>query len=139
VGSATFHAAYAGPAGVLPIIVLAALTYACARSRRRALCIFGIVVCAAALLFYKYTLFAATSLMAVWLPAGTLLKGTAESILPASPPLAISFFVFELVHYLFEVRRGGPPIRNPLSFGLFVIFWPSLVAGPIKRYEQFLP
>jgi alginate O-acetyltransferase complex protein AlgI len=60
-------------------------------------------------------------------------------MLPGAYPLAISFFIFEFVHYLFEVRRGGEPIRNPLKFLLFAIFFPSLVAGPIKRYTQFLP
>lgn len=33
----------------------------------------------------------------------------------------------------------GEPIRSPLQFLLFSIFFPSLVAGPIKRYTQFLP
>jgi len=37
------------------------------------------------------------------------------------------------------VRRGHEPIRNPLRFVAFAIFFPSLVAGPIKRYAQFLP
>jgi alginate O-acetyltransferase complex protein AlgI len=59
--------------------------------------------------------------------------------MPAAPPLAISFFVFEFVHYLFEVRRGHKPITNPLHFGIFAIFWPSIVAGPIKRYGDFIP
>jgi alginate O-acetyltransferase complex protein AlgI len=59
--------------------------------------------------------------------------------LPDSPPLAISFFVFEFVHYLVDVRHGERTIRHPLQFALFSVFWPSIVAGPIKRYEQFLP
>jgi alginate O-acetyltransferase complex protein AlgI len=36
-------------------------------------------------------------------------------------------------------RRGTFPIRKPVDFILFAIFFPTLVAGPIKRYEQFLP
>jgi alginate O-acetyltransferase complex protein AlgI len=52
-------------------------------------------------------------------------------------PLAISFFVFEFVHYLIDVRRGDKPIRNPLDFALFTVFWPSIVAGPVKRYQHF--
>jgi alginate O-acetyltransferase complex protein AlgI len=58
---------------------------------------------------------------------------------PEMPPLAISFFVFEFVHYLYDVRHGSPPLRSPLYFGLFSIFWPSIVAGPVKRYEEFVP
>ncbi len=52
-------------------------------------------------------------------------------------PLAISFFVFEFVHYLVDVSRGSEPIRNPLDFTLFTVFWPSIVAGPVKRYQHF--
>jgi alginate O-acetyltransferase complex protein AlgI len=37
------------------------------------------------------------------------------------------------------VRKGAEPIRNPLRFLLFAIFFPSLVAGPIKRFEQYMP
>ncbi len=60
-------------------------------------------------------------------------------LLPATPPLAISFFVFEFVHYLVDVMHGQKTIRSPFKFTLFGIFWPSVVAGPLKRYEQFLP
>ena len=59
--------------------------------------------------------------------------------MPGLPPLGVSFFAFEFVHYLFEVKNGNEPIRDPLKFLLFSIFFPSLVAGPIKRYTQFLP
>jgi alginate O-acetyltransferase complex protein AlgI len=30
-------------------------------------------------------------------------------------------------------------VRAPLGFAAFAIFWPSIVAGPVKRYQQFLP
>jgi len=78
-------------------------------------------------------------LVAVW-------PGLTDSTSSAQPwfqhiaaPLAISFFAFEFIHYLIEVRRGRPPMRNPLDFALFTLFWPSIVAGPVKRYQEFLP
>jgi alginate O-acetyltransferase complex protein AlgI len=40
---------------------------------------------------------------------------------------------------LFEVHRGGPPITKISQFAQFTFYFPSLVAGPIKRYQQFLP
>ena len=43
------------------------------------------------------------------------------------------------MHYLAEVRRGGEPIRRPHEFALFALHFPSLVAGPIKRYQDYLP
>ena len=62
-----------------------------------------------------------------------------KQILPAAPPLAISFFAFEFVHYLYDVRKGRPSIVSGLDFALFAIFFPSLVAGPIKRCGDFWP
>src|SRR5882672_8878262 len=51
---AVFHTHFAGPAGVIPIIVLAVLTYLIGLSRQRWLCVIGIGACVASLLFYKY-------------------------------------------------------------------------------------
>src|SRR5205823_5255088 len=33
--------------------------------------------------------------------------------------------------------RGRSPIRNPINFALFPAFFPTQIAGPIKRYEDF--
>jgi len=140
VGCAIFHGHFAGVAGVLPIIVLGTTTYLIGLTRNRYLCALGMAFCAAALVFYKYTHFLSVQVIGAVAPQlGTQLLQTANPLLPALPPLGISFFVFEFVHYLFEIHRGGTPIGNPLHFGLFSIFWPSLVAGPIKRYGQFIP
>ena len=137
-GCAWFHAHFAGPAGVLPIAALGVVTYFCALSRRRAACYAAVVLCVAALVFYKYTRFLAAAVLAQISPglaAGT--EAFAAGWLPAAPPLALSFFTFEFVHYLAEVARGGEPIRRPKDFALFAIYFPSLVAGPIKRYREF--
>jgi alginate O-acetyltransferase complex protein AlgI len=139
VSCVVFHGEFAGAAGVIPIVVLALLTYLSGLSRNRQLCVLAMLVSAAALVFYKYTHFVAQSLLGVLPGVSAFVSTTAAPLLPATPPLAVSFFVFEFVHYLYEVRKGQEPIRNPLHFGLFAIFWPSLVAGPIKRYRQFIP
>jgi alginate O-acetyltransferase complex protein AlgI len=54
-------------------------------------------------------------------------------------PLGISFFIFEFVHYIVDVYRGREPVRDFLSFALFPAFFPTQIAGPIKRYEDFVP
>ena len=46
-------------------------------------------------------------------------------------------FAFEFIHYLLDVGRGAPPIRHVRNFALYAVFWPSIVAGPVKRYRQF--
>jgi alginate O-acetyltransferase complex protein AlgI len=137
-GCVVFHAHFAGPAGVLPIAALGLLTYACALSRLRPLCYAAIATCAAALVFYKYTHFLGTAVLGAFTPAiGASSSPPAAGTWPGTPPLALSFFTFEFVHYLVEVARGGEPIRRPKDFALFAIYFPSLVAGPIKRYQEF--
>jgi alginate O-acetyltransferase complex protein AlgI len=139
-GCIVFHFHFAGPAGVVPIIVLAIATYVAGLTRRAAACVLVIGLCTTALVFYKYTHFLSLQLIGSISPSiGQAIDANASAILPGAPPLGISFFVFEFVHYLLEVRKGHKPITNPVHFGLFAIFWPSIVAGPIKRYRQFVP
>ncbi|MCS7046160.1 MAG: MBOAT family protein [Gemmataceae bacterium] len=139
-GNLVFHAHFAGPAGVAPIALLGGLTFALALSRRPGWCRTGIAINVAALVFYKYVRFFCEELLgslhSSW--GETVLK-TTQTWFPGDPPLAISFFTFEFIHYLVEVGRGAQPIRSPLDFALFATFWPALVAGPVKRYGQFLP
>lgn len=52
-------------------------------------------------------------------------------------PLGISFFVFEFAHYVVDVYRGDKPMRSFMEFAAFASFFPSQIAGPIKRYKQF--
>ncbi|HEY9678999.1 MAG TPA: MBOAT family O-acyltransferase [Drouetiella sp.] len=54
-------------------------------------------------------------------------------------PLGISFFVFEFIHYAVEVYRGKPVVKSPFDFALFASFFPTQIAGPIKRYQDFIP
>ncbi len=54
-------------------------------------------------------------------------------------PLGISFFVFEFIHYAFEVYRGKPQVKSFTEFALFASFFPTQIAGPIKRYQDFIP
>ncbi len=134
-----FHAHFAGAAGVVPIIVLALLTFLAGRSRRRGALFATIAVAIAALAFYKYSHFIAGELIgSLNADAGRAVDTFARRWLPATPPLAISFFTFEFVHYLYDVSQGSPSIRSPAQFATFTFYFPSLVAGPIKRYQPFL-
>lgn len=137
---AVFHMHFAGAAGVLPIVVLALATFLAGRSGRPGWCLAVIALCVLALGAYKYAEFFSRGFLALF---DAQLAGRASAFLkqtlPATPPLAISFFTFEFVHYLYDVRKGRMRITSPLDFTLFTIFFPSLVAGPIKRCGDFLP
>lgn len=54
-------------------------------------------------------------------------------------PLGISFFVFEFIHYAVEVYRGKPVVKDFQALALFAGFFPTQIAGPIKRYQDFVP
>jgi alginate O-acetyltransferase complex protein AlgI len=125
--------------------VLGTLTFFVAQAvtdgRRRALFNAMWMTVVGALLFYKYGNFFvanATWLSEMWLhtPGPPWFANWRQ---PAAP-LGISFFAFEFIHYLYEVRvRQRAPIRNPVHFAVFAIFFPSLAAGPIKRFPDFVP
>lgn len=140
VASLLFYLYFAGLAGLVPMASLAVLAYCVALWGNTIAIQLAIAVCVAALLFYKYTLFLAEQVLAL-LPSiwsdQLLAPLAAEGGIVA--PLAISFFTFELVHYLYDIHRGREPVRNPLDFAIFIFFFPSFAAGPIKRYEQFVP
>ncbi len=54
-------------------------------------------------------------------------------------PLGISFFTFEFVHYLVDIYRGDVPVHSFSKFHVFAAFFPTQIAGPIKRFQQFVP
>ena len=49
-------------------------------------------------------------------------------------PIGISFFTFQALSYVVDVRRGVPVQRNPLNIALYIALFPQLIAGPIVRY-----
>src|SRR5262249_35302131 len=56
---------------------------------------------------------------------------------PQHLPIGISFFTFEALAYLADVRNGKTPAaRNLISFGLFMTLFPHLIAGPVVRYRD---
>lgn len=55
---------------------------------------------------------------------------------PLSLPVGISFYSFQAMSYVIDVYRGKSPAqKSVLDVGLYVAFFPQLIAGPIVRYE----
>lgn len=54
-------------------------------------------------------------------------------------PVGISFFTFQTLSYVIDVRRGLPPAESFISFASYVALFPQLVAGPIVRYSDVSP
>ena len=50
-------------------------------------------------------------------------------------PIGISFYTFQTLSYVIDVYRGSQKAqRNLLDAGLYIAFFPQLIAGPIVRY-----
>ena len=88
------------------------------------------------LAYFKYAFFFDETLGSLLKPAGVHVPSIPFEIVL---PLGISFFVFEFIHYVVDVYRGGEPVRSFLGFSLFASFFPTQIAGPIKRYQDFVP
>lgn len=55
-------------------------------------------------------------------------------------PLGISFFTFQQISYLYDVYdRVLTEKYSPLTYSLFVTFFPQLVAGPIVLANEMMP
>ncbi len=81
--------------------------------------------------YFKYTDFAIANLNALF--------GSDIGLLSIALPLGISFFTFQKIAYLVDCWRGRVTERDPLRFGLFVMFFPQLIAGPIVHHAQIIP
>ncbi len=54
-------------------------------------------------------------------------------------PIGISFFTFQALSYLVDVyRKDVPAQKSVLNLGLYISFFPQLVAGPIVRYNTIV-
>ncbi len=84
------------------------------------------------LLFYKYAHFAASNV-------AVLVPGFEPWVPPKGHlPIGISFYSFQALAYVLDVRRGQAPERDPIRYATFLCFFPHLVAGPILRSHTLL-
>ncbi|MBS7297872.1 MAG: MBOAT family protein [Eubacteriales bacterium] len=89
-----------------------------------ATCIFDLGL----LFVFKYLNFAESIICSIF--------GTSPVISKIVLPIGISFFTFQAMSYVLDVARGkGEVQKNILNVGLYIAFFPQLIAGPIVRYE----
>ncbi|MGN0915693.1 MAG: MBOAT family O-acyltransferase [Succinivibrio sp.] len=90
-----------------------------------------VLVNIAALGFYKYTDFLIQDF--------NLIFGTSYTKPGIVLPLAISFFTFQQIAYLVDSYKGLTKEYDFLSYGVFVCFFPQLIAGPIVHHKDLIP
>jgi len=91
----------------------------------------GITINLAILAFFKYTDFFLSNLAYLG-----LIKSQKTNI---GLPLAISFFTFQQIAYLVDLKRGEISSSRFIDYCAFVTFFPQLIAGPIVRHQKIVP
>jgi len=91
----------------------------------------GVTANLAALAYFKYANFFLDNL--------NLAFGTGWEIGRIVLPLGISFFTFTQIAFLVDACRKGVEERDWVHYGLFVTYFPHLVAGPVLHHGQMMP
>jgi alginate O-acetyltransferase complex protein AlgI len=97
-------------------------------------CIWGIVQAVLVLVVFKYSNFG-ISLFNDW--SWLHGQGYKDPFTWLFLPLGVSFFTFEFIHYAVDSYRGEVPSRPMARYAAFIFFFPTMVAGPIKRFGDF--
>jgi D-alanyl-lipoteichoic acid acyltransferase DltB (MBOAT superfamily) len=105
--------------------------------RRKTIMIVGVIAGLSVLFFFKYFNFFTQSLQSLF---NLLNIDIAMPIISVILPIGISFYTFHTLNYIFEVYWRREPVETHAGkLGLFVAFFPLLVAGPIERSQRLLP
>ena len=108
------------------LCVLVSLTFA-----HRWVLIFAVFLNLGVLVFFKYTNFLLENILGIF--------GLPFESFSIILPLGISFFTFQQVSYLLDVRRGVAGKYHLLDYFVYVCFFPQLIAGPIVRHNELIP
>ncbi len=94
----------------------------------------GILINLGALAYFKYTGFFLANVEGLFRGMGVTPPASIQILLP----LGLSFYTFQAVAYLIEVsRKKLEPAGNVVDFGLYLAFFPKLIAGPFVRPADF--
>jgi alginate O-acetyltransferase complex protein AlgI len=97
----------------------------------------SLVACLGVLFYFKYANFFADGLIRV---LNTLGMEAGSFTLKVILPVGISFYTFQALSYVIDIKRGQiKATHNLVDFSLYISFFPQLVAGPIERGSHFLP
>jgi alginate O-acetyltransferase complex protein AlgI len=98
------------------------------RGKKRLLAL-GVLLNLAILFYFKYLYFVVFNLD---------FDGRLTALLPQIVmPIGISFYTFQAVSYIADVYRERVTVqKNPIYLGMYIAFFPQLIAGPIVRYTD---
>jgi alginate O-acetyltransferase complex protein AlgI len=136
--------AWGGPKYVFVMIFSILLNYrigvlldetAYPKINRRCILVIGILANILLLFYFKYFVFSERIINKLF-----RMTSYAQFQLPLLDiilPLGISFYTFQSISYLVDVYKNPALVqKNILNLGLYISFFPALIAGPIVRYQH---
>ena len=98
---------------------------------KRSILIFGIASDLGFLAYYKYANFFVANVSS--------LLNNGWHVDPVILPLGISFFTFTQIAFLVDAYRGEVKESSFIHYGLFVTYFPHLIAGPVLHHKEMMP
>lgn len=100
-------------------------------ARRKTWLIAGLAVNLVGLAFFKYSNFIIDNV--------AFLTGYTLAHVNITLPIGISFFTFTQIAFLVDAYRREASEPNIVNYGLFVTYFPHLIAGPILHHKEMMP
>ncbi len=115
---------------ILCVLIGWALGIEVERSKRKGLiCTAGVLFYVCVFFIFKYLSFFSGELFHLF--------RLGETPIHIALPIGISFYLFQLLSYLFDVTSGKTEAKKDLrELALYVALFPQLIAGPIVRYAD---
>ena len=102
--------------------------------RRPLLLTISVLVNLAALVYFKYANFLIDSLNSI------AQLGIARLDVGAVLPLGISYYIFKIISYQADIcTEKIKAEKDPVTFAVYVLFFPQLIVGPIIKYRDMAP
>jgi alginate O-acetyltransferase complex protein AlgI len=119
--SALFLGVYS-PLSLLLLLLIAVVSHSAVqyRRRKRAAPAVAIFIIAALLVGFK-----------------RMHTGGADIFSSLVMPLGLSFYALRAIHYCIEGWKGSLPLHNFREYLNYLFFMPTLLAGPINRFDEF--
>ena len=126
--------------GPILVLLLCLMTFVCwggaivvekqrNQKRRNALCIVTCATCLSLLFIFKYTNFLLTNI--------SMLFGSGEVFNSIALPIGISFYTFQLISYVIDVKRHEVEAEKKYWVVLlYASLFHQCIAGPIVRYQD---
>ena len=126
--------------GPILVLLLCLMTFVCwggaiaiekqrNQKRRSALCIITCATCLSLLFIFKYTNFLLTNI--------SMLFGSGEVFNSIALPIGISFYTFQLISYVIDVKRHEVEAEKKYWVVLlYASLFHQCIAGPIVRYQD---